>query len=287
MGAVAYHPRDRHDLGAVPHALRRRGVPTDYILYSNYERLVAAVLDGHVEIGWNTNTAYVALDHGRAAERASSGCATSTRDWATVIVTRRGERRRRSAPSWTGGALALGSRDSGHAAILPLHYLAKQGLDVGRRVSAALLNTDLGKHGDTGDSELHVVTGGRRRARRTPARCRTAYFAAFRGARSPGGGRALRWSGGAPPTTTATSRCSTRSTRTSSSGGRGRCWRWTTTTPALRPAMDARERPAVAARRSGRVRLPRGGDARARAPGPVTAVRAEDGDQPDPDRRAP
>ena len=39
------------------------GVPTDYILYSNYERLVEAVLAGSVDIGWNTNTAFVRLDH--------------------------------------------------------------------------------------------------------------------------------------------------------------------------------------------------------------------------------
>ena len=40
-------------------------MPTDYVLFSNYEGLVDALVDGTVEIGWNTNTAYVALDHRR------------------------------------------------------------------------------------------------------------------------------------------------------------------------------------------------------------------------------
>ena len=78
----------------------------------------------------------------------------------------------------TGGVLALGSRDSGHAAILPLHYLAEEGLDV---ASCRLLrfDTDLGKHGDTGDSELHVVRAvaeGEADAGALSA----AYFSAFR-----------------------------------------------------------------------------------------------------------
>jgi phosphonate transport system substrate-binding protein len=53
--------------------------------------------------------------------------------------------------------LALGSRDSGHAAILPLHYLAHEGLDAERDCELVRYDTDLGKHGDTGDSELRVV----------------------------------------------------------------------------------------------------------------------------------
>ena len=37
-------------------------MPTDYPLYSNYERLVDALLAGEVDIAWNTNTAYVAAE---------------------------------------------------------------------------------------------------------------------------------------------------------------------------------------------------------------------------------
>ena len=52
-------------------------------------------------------------------------------DWATVLVTRTGEAFD-DAAELAGRRLALGSRDSGHAAILPLHYLAEQGLDAER-----------------------------------------------------------------------------------------------------------------------------------------------------------
>jgi len=53
--------------------------------------------------------------------------------------------------------LALGSRDSGHAAILPVHFLEQQGLVAGRDYRALRFDSDVGKHGDTGKSEVEVV----------------------------------------------------------------------------------------------------------------------------------
>src|SRR5580693_7632838 len=53
--------------------------------------------------------------------------------------------------------LALGSRDSGHAAILPVHFLEREGLAEGRDYRALRFDSDVGKHGDTGASEVDVV----------------------------------------------------------------------------------------------------------------------------------
>jgi ABC-type phosphate/phosphonate transport system substrate-binding protein len=56
-----------------------------------------------------------------------------------------------------GRTLALGSRDSGHAAILPVHFLEKEGMLEGRDFRTLRFNSDLGKHGDTGTSEVDAV----------------------------------------------------------------------------------------------------------------------------------
>jgi len=177
LGAVAYHPRIVTIWERFRTYFADAGVPTDYILFSNYERLVEAVLNGTVEIGWNTNTAYVALDHLAGGHTRILGMRDVDRDWATVLVTRKGQLPG-SVSELSGRVLALGSRDSGHAAILPLHYLARDGLDV---TGCRLLrfDTDVGKHGDTGDSELHVVRAvaeGEADAGALSA----AYFSAFR-----------------------------------------------------------------------------------------------------------
>ena len=56
-----------------------------------------------------------------------------------------------------GRTLALGSRDSGHAAILPVHFLEREGLVEGRDYRTLRFDSDVGKHGDTGASEVEVV----------------------------------------------------------------------------------------------------------------------------------
>ncbi|HUA43898.1 MAG TPA: PhnD/SsuA/transferrin family substrate-binding protein [Solirubrobacteraceae bacterium] len=177
LGAVAYHPRIVTIWERFRIYFADAGVPTDYVLFSNYERLVDAVLDGTVDIGWNTNTAYVALDHRAGGQTRILGMRDVDRDWATVVVVRKGQQAG-SVTGLTGRVLALGSRDSGHAAILPLYYLATEGLDV-ESLRLLRFDTDLGKHGDTGDSELHVVRAvaeGEADAGALSA----AYFSAFR-----------------------------------------------------------------------------------------------------------
>ena len=156
VGAVAYHPRIITIWEAFLQHFEREGVSTDYILYSNYERLVQALLAGDVEVGWNTNTAFVALEQRLGGEARILGMRDIDAQFATLIVTRRGEAFG-EAVDLAGKRLALGSRDSGHAAILPLHYLREEGLDAGSQCELMRFDTDLGKHGDTGDSELRVI----------------------------------------------------------------------------------------------------------------------------------
>ncbi|MDQ6749505.1 MAG: phosphate/phosphite/phosphonate ABC transporter substrate-binding protein [Actinomycetota bacterium] len=156
VGAVAYHPRIVTIWETFLEHFEREGVGTDYILYSNYERLVAALLDGDVEIAWNTNTAFVALEQALGSEARILGMRDIDAQFATVILTRRGDAFK-DVRELAGKRLALGSRDSGHAAILPLHYLREQGLDAASQTELVRFDTDLGKHGDTGDSELRVV----------------------------------------------------------------------------------------------------------------------------------
>jgi ABC-type phosphate/phosphonate transport system substrate-binding protein len=156
VGAVAYHPRIVTIWESFLSHFDDQGITTDYVLYSNYERLVDALLAGQVDIAWNTNTAFVATERRLGGEARILGMRDVDAEFATVIVTRRGEEAE-DAHALAGRRLALGSRDSGHAAILPLHYLAQQGLDAVAECELVRFDTDLGKHGDTGDSELRVV----------------------------------------------------------------------------------------------------------------------------------
>ncbi len=129
--------------------------PMDFVLYSNYGRQVEALLAGQVDIAWNTNLAYV-----RTVLQTEGSCrALAMRDtdtvFSTVFVARAGSVLQ-GPDSIRGRRLALGSADSGQAAILPLHYLRRAGIE-DNEVELARFNSDIGKHGDTGRSELDAI----------------------------------------------------------------------------------------------------------------------------------
>jgi len=89
VGAVAYHPR----IVTIWEGFREwfaDRAPTDYLLYSNCERLVDALLDGAVDIAWNTNTAYVAAEQRIGGDAQVLGMRDVDADFRTVIVARRG-----------------------------------------------------------------------------------------------------------------------------------------------------------------------------------------------------
>jgi len=155
VGAVAYHPRVVTVWEGFRPYFAERGLDVDYVLYSNYERLIGALVDGHVDLAWNTNTAYVAAEARLGGEALVLGMRDVDAGYATVLVARAADGVRGPA-DLAGHTLALGSRDSGHAAILPLHFLEAEGVPLAE-VRLLRFDTDLGKHGDTGDSERRVV----------------------------------------------------------------------------------------------------------------------------------
>jgi ABC-type phosphate/phosphonate transport system substrate-binding protein len=164
VGAVAYHPRVVTVWEGFRPWFAARGLDVDFVLYSNYERQVRDFLDGRIDLAWNTNTAYVHAEHALRGRARVLGMRDVDADFATVLVGRRGDGALEGGlGALRGRRVALGSRDSGHAAILPLHFLAEEGVDAERDCELVRFDTDLGKHGDTGDSELHVaraVAGG-------------------------------------------------------------------------------------------------------------------------------
>jgi phosphonate transport system substrate-binding protein len=156
IGAVAYAPRAVLIWEAMRDYFRENGPAIDYVLFSNYDRQVEALLDHHLDIAWNTNLAWV-----KVHRRTGGACRVlAMRDvdarFTTVVVART-DRRVESLSDLRGKRLALGSADSAQAAILPIHYLQQAGVEPGRDCALLRFDLDVGKHGDTGGSELEVL----------------------------------------------------------------------------------------------------------------------------------
>ncbi len=163
LGAVAYDPK------VVPiwEGMRRyfrddAKLDVEVVLFQSYEAQVQALLANgsdpvpRIDIAWNTNLAFL-----QAREWSTSACRPlAMRDtdlgWMTLIIAPSGGAVA-SIDDLRGRSLALGSRDSGHAAILPVHFLAEHDLVEGRDYRSLRIDTDVGKHGDTGTSEIEVL----------------------------------------------------------------------------------------------------------------------------------
>jgi ABC-type phosphate/phosphonate transport system substrate-binding protein len=135
--------------------MREGGAPMDFALFSNYERQVESLLAGQVDIAWNTPLAHVRVQRRTSGRSLSLGMRDTDRDFRAKIVVRR-DAGIRGLADLHGKTLAVGSRDSTQARILPLHFLRQAGVDLGR-VRLLPFDSDLGKHGDTGNSELEVL----------------------------------------------------------------------------------------------------------------------------------
>jgi ABC-type phosphate/phosphonate transport system substrate-binding protein len=163
VGAVAYNPK----VVTIWEGMRRyfheeAHVPVEVVLFQSYEAQVIALLAQpgdslpRIDIAWNTNLAYLQADEWSGHRCRAIAMRDTDLGWMTKIV------------AVTGGpistladlknrTLALGSRDSGHAAILPVHFLEQQGMRENRDYRTLRFDSDVGKHGDTGTSEVEVV----------------------------------------------------------------------------------------------------------------------------------
>lgn len=155
LGAVAYDPKVLTIWEGIREHFQEQGVPMDFALFSNYERQVEELLKGHIDIAWNTPLAHVRVRQRTGGESLSLGMRDSDRDLHAKVVVRR-DRGIKSLKELAGKTVAVGSADSTQARILPLYFIAKEGVDVSQ-IQLLAFDTDLGKHGDTGTSEIDVL----------------------------------------------------------------------------------------------------------------------------------
>jgi phosphonate transport system substrate-binding protein len=163
VGVVAYDPK----VVTIWEGMRRyfheeARLPVEIVMFQSYEAQVMALLASpsealpRIDIAWNTNLAFLQADEWSSHRCRPIAMRDTDVGWTTKIVAVAG------GPVATladlrNRILALGSRDSGHAAILPVHFLEQQYLVEGRDYRSLRFDSDVGKHGDTGTSEVEVV----------------------------------------------------------------------------------------------------------------------------------
>ena len=160
LGAVAYDPKVVTIWEGFKGYFTRRGLPFDFLLFSNYERQVESHLAGHFHVAWNSPLAWVRTRR-LAAARGQKVEAVVMRDTdqdLTSVIVVRGDSGIKSVADLRGKRVAVGALDSPQATLLPLSHLRAQGLVPGEDFEVTYNDLLGGKHGD------HI--GGEREAAR-------------------------------------------------------------------------------------------------------------------------
>ncbi len=155
LGAVAYDPRVVTIWEGMREHFATQGVAMEFALFSSYEQQIEQLLGGCIDVAWNTPLAHVRVKHRSDGRALALGMRDTDRDFHARLIVRR-DAGIRGPADLAGKTLAVGSRDSTQARILPLHFLRAEGVDLDR-VTLLPFDSDLGKHGDTGASELEVI----------------------------------------------------------------------------------------------------------------------------------
>ena len=154
LGAVAYDPAVSAVWEKLKTYMITAGVPFDFVLFTNYEQQVGALLDGTIDIAWNGPIAHVLTARLAGASNAVSlGMRDVDRDFASVCVASRSAGI--AAPrQLEGKVVATGASDSPQAHIVPLQWLRDLNVKPAEIVPFEL---DLGKHGDTARGEVAAL----------------------------------------------------------------------------------------------------------------------------------
>ena len=142
MGAVAYDAKVVTIWDGFRDWFRSRGLDFDYVLYSNYERQVEALVAGHIDVAWNSPLAWVRA--ARMADVAAIAMRDSDCDLTSVVVVR-ADSDIVSVADLNGRTVAVGAIDSPQATLIPISYLRSLGV-----VDMDVQHHDIGvgKHGD-------------------------------------------------------------------------------------------------------------------------------------------
>ena len=149
LGAVAYDPKVVTIWDGF-RAWLREHLDFDYVLYSNYERQVADLVDGRIDVAWNSPLAWVRARR-LAAARGAALTPVTMRDTdcdLRSVIEVRADSPVTSVGDLAGRVVATGAVDSPQATLLPLSLLRSAGLVPGVDVAVRRFDVGVGLHGD-------------------------------------------------------------------------------------------------------------------------------------------
>ncbi|MEO8391355.1 MAG: PhnD/SsuA/transferrin family substrate-binding protein [Chloroflexota bacterium] len=150
LGAVAYAPKVVTIWEGFKEFFIQRGLPFDYVLYSNYETQVEHLMAGLIDVAWNSPLAWIRADRlAKAQGRQVRAVAMRDTDCnLTSVIIVRADSTMQVVADLKGKIVALGAIDSPQASLIPLEFMRSQGLIPYADFNVQRHDVLAGKHGD-------------------------------------------------------------------------------------------------------------------------------------------
>jgi phosphonate transport system substrate-binding protein len=150
LGAVAYDPKVVTIWDGFRSWLRDNDLDFDYVLYSHYERQVTDLVDGRVDVAWNSPLAWVRarrLAEAKGLQLRPVTMRDTDCDLRSAIIVL-ADSPVTSLAELRGKVVATGAIDSPQSTLLPMSTLRAAGLTPGNNVTIRRFDVGVGLHGD-------------------------------------------------------------------------------------------------------------------------------------------
>jgi phosphonate transport system substrate-binding protein len=155
VGAVLYDPRVSVIWEIIRDFFEERRCAIDAVFYTNYELMVRALVQGHIDIAWNSPLAWLDAERQLGGACRAIAMRDTDRDRVSHIITRTQDGMT-TVGDLRGKTIAVGAKDSPQATLIPLRWLQRQGLEPGRDFQVQRFDVLVGKHGDHVGGELQA-----------------------------------------------------------------------------------------------------------------------------------
>jgi phosphonate transport system substrate-binding protein len=147
VGAVLYDPKVSVIWEIIRDFFEASGCPMDVVFYRNYELQVKALVDGYLDVAWNSPLAWLDSQRLSGSRCRAVAMRDTDRDRVSHIVVSK-ERQGMGLSAIRGQTVACGAKDSPQATLIPIGYLQRNSLEPGRDFTLRHFDVLRGKHGD-------------------------------------------------------------------------------------------------------------------------------------------
>ena len=153
IGAVLYEPKVSIIWDIIREFFEEQGFPINVIYYTNYEMQVDALVEGSIDMAWNSPLAWI-----DSQRRLNNNCRAlamrdTDRDRVSYFVVPDNSDIE-TIEDLSGKSIAVGAKDSPQATLIPFGHLSDHGLEPYEDVDVTRFDVLVGKHGDHIGGEL-------------------------------------------------------------------------------------------------------------------------------------